>query len=624
MKPKEQKFIELLEQVDAIIKSAEQLESKYGKELSQVNHAYKKCAVNLIHYMALRSHDITLMQKELRWQGLPDLVNIEGNVMRSLLAIKTILNHLTGKPYYAHRKGTVSIKKSAKILNSNTRALFGYKSKKRRTRIMVTMPKAASKDLKLINDLVILGMNSARINCAHDDTGVWKKIIENVRESSRKNNKEVKIVMDLAGPKIRTGPMKPGPQVICIRPETDAYGKVVVPAKVWLAPPDLAPPSENADVVIPFQEEWISAMTRGTRLEFRDARERACSFELKESEGRGRWAWCYVSAYVTPETSFTLIKEKERGDRIFKIGELPPFEEKIVLRTGDRLILHKEETEGEPARYDESGKLISPAQISCTMPEIFQDVKKGEPVMFDDGKIEGLIKELHPEKLSIVITQAKDKGSKLASDKGINFPESDLSVNGLTQKDREDLKFVSQHADAINLSFVNDVEDVKQLRDILKELKSNIGIILKIETRKGYENLPAILLHTMQSYPVGIMLARGDLAVEVGWKDIAGIQEEIMRISEAAHIPNIWATQVLENLAKKGTPSRAEITDVAVAQRAQCVMLNKGIYIRKAVRLLDRILKQMQGLQKKKKSVPAQLEFARKLKLSRENSSPAS
>ena len=106
----------------------------------------------------------------------------------------------------------------------------------------------------------------------------------------------------------------------------------------------------------------------------------------------------------------------------------------------------------------------------------------------------------------------------------------------------------------------------------------------------------------MQSYPVGVMIARGDLAIETGWKNIATIQEEILRICEAAHVPDIWATQVLESLAKKGTPSRAEITDAAASQRAECVMLNKGLHIKKTIKLLDRILRKMQGFQNKKEN----------------------
>ena len=96
------------------------------------------------------------------------------------------------------------------------------------------------------------------------------------------------------------------------------------------------------------------------------------------------------------------------------------------------------------------------------------------------------------------------------------------------------------------------------------------------------------------------MIARGDLAVECGYERMAEIQEEILWLCEAAHIPAIWATQVLEHLAKDGQPSRAEVTDAAMGERAECVMLNKGPYLCDAVEALDDILQRMQDYQVKK------------------------
>jgi pyruvate kinase len=161
----------------------------------------------------------------------------------------------------------------------------------------------------------------------------------------------------------------------------------------------------------------------------------------------------------------------------------------------------------------------------------------------------------------------------------------------------------------VNFSFVNNRQDVEDLLNELKKLKANLGIILKIETQEAYRNLPGILLKGMENYPIGVMIARGDLAIEIGWKNFAIIQEEILQLCDAAHLPDIWATQVLENLAKKGIPTRAEITDAAMAQRADCVMLNKGPYIVKAVKMLDKVLCKMQKIQNKKRALLPKLEF---------------
>jgi pyruvate kinase len=118
------------------------------------------------------------------------------------------------------------------------------------------------------------------------------------------------------------------------------------------------------------------------------------------------------------------------------------------------------------------------------------------------------------------------------------------------------------------------------------------------------------LLAAMRGQRVGVMIARGDLAVECGYERLAELQEEILWICEAAHVPVIWATQVLEHLAKEGFPSRAEITDAALGERAECVMLNKGPHIADAVRALDDILKRMEGHQHKKRSMLRRLRMA--------------
>ena len=121
-------------------------------------------------------------------------------------------------------------------------------------------------------------------------------------------------------------------------------------------------------------------------------------------------------------------------------------------------------------------------------------------------------------------------------------------------------------------------------------------------TPPRFERLPNLVLAAMRHHPAGVMIARGDLAVEGGYERMAEVQEEILWVCEAAHMPVIWATQVLESLAKKGMPSRAEIMDAAMGERAECVMLNKGPHIVEAVKALDDILRRMQDHQAKKSS----------------------
>ena len=154
----------------------------------------------------------------------------------------------------------------------------------------------------------------------------------------------------------------------------------------------------------------------------------------------------------------------------------------------------------------------------------------------------------------------------------------------------------------VGLSFVQSAADVQALHQRLDALcASRLGVVLKIETRRGFENLPELLFAAMSRPTAGVMIARGDLAVECGFERLAELQEEILWVCEAAHMPVVWATQVLENLAKTGRPSRAEITDAAMGVRADCVMLNKGPHILEAMHTLDDILRRMQDHQAKKR-----------------------
>ncbi|MBS4061628.1 MAG: hypothetical protein KG029_14605 [Bacteroidetes bacterium] len=590
-------------QIEKIISKAEKLETEYADSLSAVHPEYRESALNLMHYLAFRSFDISELQQSLRYLGLPDLANIEGHVMRSLLTIQPIIHMLLGDTDTVTQKNCISIKRSEKLLRRNTKRLFGNKSNKRRTRIMVTLPSEAAENYQLVNQLMQNGMNSARINCAHDGELAWAGMIENVKRSSKNIKRKCKIMMDLGGPKLRTGAMQPGPQVVHIKPLRDSLGTVVQPARVWIAPNDVLPPASEFDAVIPVSDTFIEKIKRGNTLWFADSRGKKCRMEIIRKQGKGRWALCSDSAYITTGTELILHKVQETGKEKNYVGELLPSEQFITLYTGDTLLLHSSLLAGESARYDLQGSLVNPAHISCTLPEFFQYVKAGESVYLNDGKIEGVVKKVRHDELEITITYASANGSKLKADKGINFPDTDMDISGLTEKDKEDLHFVAQHADAVNLSFVNQASDVRALQKALEKCETSLGIVLKIETRKGYKNLPEILLQAMQTYPVGIMVARGDLAIETGWENFATIQEEIMRLGEAAHIPVIWATQVLESLVKKGVPTRSEITDAALAQRAECVMLNKGSYIEKALKTLNKILVKMQNYQKKRQTM---------------------
>ncbi|MDV7187871.1 pyruvate kinase [Lutibacter sp. TH_r2] len=604
------KLEEINKDLDAILIRINEYEKKYNHLVEKVHPKYTKSAQNLIHYLALRSSNVDILQKKLDTIGLPSSSDSTISVLNELLNTKTLIKSLLDIEKPKVEGLFLSRKQAKKLLKNNSIALFGLKKNNRKTSIMVTQPTLAAENSEFANTLLDLGMNCARVNCAHDDETVWKKIISNIKNKDPK----CKITMDLGGPKLRTGKMKPGHKVIHIKPKRNTLGQVIAPAKIWLAPFGTIPPEgEEVDAIIPVNKKWLTKTKEGSYVIFRDSRDKKCRFNIEKIEGNGRWATCNDSAFVTTGALLNVFIEEEATSEIHSVHEILPLEEVIFLYEGDFLRLDKEPILGEPATYNENGTIKQIAHVSCTLPQIFKNVNIGEPIYFDDGKIEGIISEINPAHLLIKITSTKKKGGKLKADKGINLPNSKLKISGLTDKDKQDLKFVAKYADTVNFSFVNNKHDVEDLLNELEQLDASIGIILKIETQKAFENLPSILLKAMQNYPVGVMIARGDLAIETGWKNFAIIQEEILQLCEAAHLPDIWATQVLENLAKKGIPTRAEITDAAMAQRAECVMLNKGPYIEKAVKMLDKILRRMEKIQKKKRTILPKLKFTNNL-----------
>ncbi len=250
-----------------------------------------------------------------------------------------------------------------------------------------------------------------------------------------------------------------------------------------------------------------------------------------------------------------------------------------------------EEAEG----FGASEIVISPNESG-----VIQNLKIGDRVFFDDGLILGIVEKKERGGVQLIIERISSKKPFLKAEKGINFPDSLLDISSLTDFDRECLPWVVSNADTLGFSFVREAEDLAELRTEMKSLSSTIPqIILKIETSEAVVNLPDLLLEGMVEPVFGVMIARGDLAVEVGFERLVEIQEEISWLCEAAHVPVIWATQVLESLRKHGIASRAEITDAGRAAMAECIMINKGGHILEVLTALRDIAKRSRALRVK-------------------------
>ena len=166
----------MIQSIDAIIDSVQNLEKTYKNQLKKIHPNYKQSAINLIHYLALREKDSNDLQKNLGNMGLSRLAKNQGHVLSSLQINRSILKGFLGEKI-EYSSSSLSVKGSKQMQRSNAKALLGYRTKGRRTRIMVTIPSEAADNYQMVENMIASGMNCARINCAHDDKDAWMKMI---------------------------------------------------------------------------------------------------------------------------------------------------------------------------------------------------------------------------------------------------------------------------------------------------------------------------------------------------------------------------------------------------------------------------------------------------------------
>ncbi|NPA11264.1 MAG: pyruvate kinase [Epsilonproteobacteria bacterium] len=272
--------------------------------------------------------------------------------------------------------------------------------------------------------------------------------------------------------------------------------------------------------------------------------------------------------------SKTAILQDISGPKI-RIGEVNGV---LELKRGDKIRLVKDHPK---SAYD----------LTLSYPEIIDQVHKGEYVFFADGSIR--TKVIEKDENSITL-EVKNEGV-LSSRKGVNFPTSNLKISAITEKDKKDLIFGAKNGvDIVAVSFVNSKNDILKAKEIIKKAKGNSWVIAKIETKQAVENIDEIL-----EAADGVMVARGDLGIEVGIEKVPVIQKKIIRRANKLKKPVITATQMLLSMVNSPFPTRAEVSDVAnaVMDGSDAVMLSDetavGKYPIKAVEVLVKIIKEI-------------------------------
>ena len=598
--------------MESALQELETLRTKLlrARETADPEHPRYRSLLNLKHYLILRSDDWTQLQEKLFTLSLSSLGRSYAHVAASIDTLSDQLRSSLGQEQIGAEEMAqfhhLRIEEAIATASHNSQKLFGGKASpklsKQSTAVMVTLPSHAAQDEgRLIRDLADAGVQVLRINTAHDSALVWKAMADIVGtiNETRSEEERIRIFVDLAGPKIRTGSIRRLDLPVVVGSNKREKEVLICTGDAPTKPESIDPVTlEKLPAQIAVEGKFFKKIAEGHLVKIVDANGKKAFIDILELHDNYAKGVINKKVYID---EYTKLQRKKKQGSIRNIErQIDP----IRLFVGDELDITEKRVLGRSALRDSENRLVEPALIGCTLEGMASFVKTGEKIFIDDGKI-GL-EVLHRGEVSIRcrVTHAKVSGTLLKEEKGINFPDSHIKTAALTETDRENVLAVFDFADHLSISFCQSGKDVRELLKILEANgRCDIGIIAKIETARAVTNMPEILEALLLCEKSGVMIARGDLAIEVGFRHMAYIQEMLLDICDAAHMPVIWATQVLESQMKTNLPSRAEVTDAAMGGRAECVMLNKGAFAIDTIDVLTAILDEMHSLFKKNRQL---------------------
>ncbi|HEU0076135.1 MAG TPA: pyruvate kinase, partial [Longimicrobiaceae bacterium] len=398
----------VLDELGELRREVVERERGFAALLADLPAAARPSARNLVHYLALRSRDLEPVQRVLALLGLSSLGRAEPHVLANLDAVLRVLRCVLGRPGPGAEDvfAPVGFEEGERLPRERADALLGAPPVGRAVRIVATLPAEAAASYALVRDLVAGGMDCARINCAHDGPEAWERMIHHVRRAGRELDRACTVLMDVSGPRLRTGALEPGPRVVKVRPERDELGRVLHPARVWLTPDEApVPPPAPADATLRLPASFLADLAEGASVRFRDARNARRRMRVAAWAGSGVWCELGETAYVTTGTKLRARPPHAgRGlDMTAAVGELPARNRKVHLEVGDTLVLTRAETPGRGAVVDESGVLVEPARIPCEPAEALGDNRPGERVWFDDGRIGGTVRSVGDDGVQVRI-----------------------------------------------------------------------------------------------------------------------------------------------------------------------------------------------------------------------------
>lgn len=475
----------ILASVESLLDAITEARVREGPSIAQVGSDWVISAANLVQYAAMRGALPAGLQADLVRLGLSSLSRREAHVEPTLQAVRAALSAMNGGAW--HDASTdAAMDAGVAALERHADGLLGPAHPKG-TRIMVSLPPAMADDPSLADRLIEAGMDVARINAAHGNPGQWQANAAALRAAAGRAGRTIRLCVDLAGPKVRTGSSSTGP---------------------------------------------------------------------------------------------------------------------IEIRPGDRIRLHADDAMSVGSVRASDGSLPVPHRIAVTPAALLGALRSGHRVLIDDGNIRGRCIACSAGGADVVIERVRGGAWPLKDRKGVNVPDSDVPIPSLTEADLATLDAVAGVADMVALSFVRSPDDILHLhRELDARGLARMAVVAKVETPQACRDLPSILLALMRRPPCGVMLARGDLGVEIGFENLPIAQDEVLALCEAAHMPVIWATQVLESMTEHGFPTRGEVTDAADSARADAVMLGIGPCLLETTAFVHDLLTRIQRIRARSRAL---------------------
>lgn len=570
----------------------------FTAQLAKTHPNHRHGARNLIHDLALRSMNLAHLDGQLRTLGLASVYGDAQHVLAHTEQLLHIAHRLTQPLATAADTCAPAATVASVPAGEHATLWLGKPPASHAVRMVVTLPAQAALDSDCAQHLVDAGMDIARIDCARDDADHWTQMISHVRQAAAAAHTDIKLTLSLGGPDIRIGPLPHRPPVLKLKPKRDEFGRVFDPTRLHLRPIHSQECWPDVDASVGVWEVWLERLSVGTTIDFVDARGARRHLLVVSRSASGVIAEGLQTAYLTPETVLTVggtAAKKKHSTLVCQIDSEPTL---LVLHVGDTLRL-TQDAQLSGLELDEDAPGLAPvaAHITCTVPQVINQVKVGERVWFGDGRLGGVIRQKQDTWVAIEITQARPEGEKLSAHAPISLPDSKLRLAALTENDLTTLRQFGKQVDIVEVGFVQRADDVVTLQTQLTSLGlGEMGFVLNIDTLQGVNNLPAILLAAMASPHVAILVHKDKLAVECGHERLHGLLADVLRCAEAAHLPVLWTNRALKTLASTGALAHAELLDAEAVNPPAGVMLDPGPYLVQAVRAVDDRLK-CQGTQ---------------------------